>query len=153
MTAALLAVALTAAAADPNVIERGAASDPPSLDPNLGTGTPASPILSDLVEGLVVRGAAGEPVPGCAESWRISDDRLTYTFSLREGLAWSDGKALNAEDFVYSFRRLIDPATGARGAGLFFLIDGARAIARGQQPPETLGVSAPDAGTSSGDGR
>ncbi len=136
-----------ATAADPNVIERGAASDPPSLDPNLGTGTPASPILSDLVEGLVVRGRAGEPVPGCAESWAISDDRLTYRFRLRDGLLWSDGKPLNAEDFVYSFRRLIDPATGARGAGLFFVIEGARAVARGQQPPDTLGVSAPDART------
>lgn len=144
---ALLLVTAMATAADPNVIERGAASDPPSLDPNLGTGTPASPILSDLVEGLVVRGAAGEPVPGCAEAWEISDDRLTYRFTLRDGLAWSDGRALTADDFVYSFRRLIDPATGARGAGLFFLIEGARAIARGQQAPDTLGVSAPDSRT------
>jgi len=143
----LLFVAAAVTAAEPNAIERGAASDPPSLDPTLGTGTPASPILSDLVEGLVVRGAAGEPVPGCAESWTVSDDRLTYTFALREGLLWSDGKPLTAEDFVYSFRRLIDPATGARGAGLFFLVDGARDIALGRQPPDTLGVSAPDSRT------
>ncbi len=133
-----------ALAADPNVIERGATTDPPSLDPNLGTGTPAAPVLSDLVEGLVVRGREGEPVPGCATSWTTSDDGLTYRFTLREELYWSDGRPLVAEDFVYSFRRLIDPATGARAAGLYFLIDGARSIARGEQPPENLGVSAPD---------
>ncbi len=131
-------------AANPQAIERGASIDPPSLDPNRGSGTPASPVLSDLVEGLVVRGAAGQPVPGCAESWRLSDDRLTYTFTLRPGLRWSDGRSLTADDFVYSFRRLLDPATGARSAGLFFLIDGAVPVARGQQPPESLGVSAPD---------
>lgn len=135
------------ALAEPVVIQRGASIDPPSLDPNLGTSGPASPVLSDLVEGLVIRGRRGEPVPGCAESWTVSEDGLTYTFLLRDQLKWSDGTPLTAEDFVYSFRRLLDPATGAPAAGLFFVIEGGQAIARREQPPETLGVSAPDART------
>lgn len=145
----LILIALTAgvALAEPTVIQRGASIDPPSLDPNLGTSGPASPVLSDLVEGLVIRGRRGEPVPGCAESWTVSDDGLTYTFQLREGLKWSDGAPLTADDFVYSFRRLLDPATGAPAAGLFFIIEGGQAVARKERAPETLGVSAPDPGT------
>lgn len=141
-------VGLTATAvADPAVIQRGTSIDPPSLDPNLGTAGPAGPVLSDLVEGLVIRGRQGEPIPGCAESWTVSDDGLTYTFRLRDGLKWSDGKALTAEDFVYSFRRLMDPATGARAAGLFFMIENGQAIVRKEAAAETLGVAAPDSRT------
>jgi oligopeptide transport system substrate-binding protein len=143
----LCIVAAALSAADPLIIQRGASIDPPSLDPSLGTGGPAGPILSDLVEGLVIRGRRGEPVPGCAESWTVSEDGLTYTFRLREGLQWSDGRPLTAEDFVYSFRRLLDPATGAPAAGLFFVIQGGQALARGEQARDTLGVSAPDART------
>ena len=143
----LIALGVVQPAPGANIIQRGAAADPPSLDPTLGTSTTASPVLSDLVEGLVIRGPAGAPAPGCAESWTLSDDRLTYRFTLREGLTWSDGVALTAEDFVYSFRRLMDPATAARSAGLFFLIDGAIEVARGERPPETLAVSAPDSRT------
>jgi oligopeptide transport system substrate-binding protein len=147
-TLGLLSLASWFALADgPVVIQRGASIDPPSLDPNLGTSGPASPVLSDLVEGLVIRGRRGEPVPGCAESWTISDDGLSYRFTLREGLRWSDGKPLTAEDFVYSFQRLVDPATGARAAGLFFVIEGAQAIVRKERAPDTLGVSAPDSRT------
>ena len=141
---ALLNLAAGLAMAEPAVIQRGAAFDPPSLDPNRGTATAAGPILSDLVEGLVGRGNTGYPVPGCAESWTVSDDGLTYTFMLRDGLQWSDGKALTADDFVYSLQRLVDPATAAPAAGLFFIIKGGQAIARKQAPPASLGVSAPD---------
>lgn len=128
-------------------IYRGAGGDPPSLDPALGSASIAAPILSDLVEGLVVRGARGEPVPGCAESWTVSEDGLVYRFRLRAGLEWSDGRPLAAEDFVYSFRRLVDPATAAPAAGLFLVLDGARAIVAREASPDTLGVSAPDART------
>ncbi len=143
----LITLAASFAVAEPTVIQRGSSIDPPSLDPNLGTSRPANPVLSDLVEGLVIRGRRGEPVPGCAESWAVSDDGLTYTFRLRAGLKWSDGTSLTADDFVYSFRRLLDPATGARAAGLFFIIEGGQAIARKEREPTTLGVSAPDPAT------
>ena len=86
-------------------------------------------------------------MPGSAESWEVSEDRRTWTFRLRPGLKWSDGTALTADDFVYSFRRLVTPDTRALGAGVFFFIENAAEIYAGKALPETLGVSAPDART------
>ena len=107
----------------------------------------AAPALSDMVEGLVIRGPSKQPEPGCAESWTVSPDRLTWTFQLRAGLQWSDGRPLTADDFVYSYRRLLDPATGASNAGLFLALRNARKIVQRQLPPDALGVRAPDART------
>jgi oligopeptide transport system substrate-binding protein len=104
----------------------------------------AAPMLSDMVEGLVSRTPAIRPAPGAAESWTVSPDGLTYTFRLRPGLRWSDGTPLTADDFVYSYRRLLDPATAATTAGLFLMIENAREVTRRAQPPEALGVAAPD---------
>ena len=56
--------------------------------------------------------SAGE-IPGNAEKWELSEDGLTYTFHLRPNLKWSDGSALNAHDFVYSWLRVITPETGS----------------------------------------
>ncbi len=144
IAAVLLAVAAPVAAVERNALHRTSGAEPPSLDPTLGSGTMAAPLLSDLVEGLVARTPAIKPAPGAAESWTVSDDGLTYTFRLRPGLRWSDGTPLTAEDFVYSYRRLLDPATGAPSAGLFLMLANAREITRKVQPPESLGVSAPD---------
>jgi oligopeptide transport system substrate-binding protein len=134
----------SALAATPGALHRTSGAEPPSLDPSLGSGTMAAPMLSDMVEGLVARTPAIRPAPGAAESWTVSPDGLTYTFRLRPELRWSDGTPLTAEDFVYSYRRLLDPATAATTAGLFLMIENARAITQRAQPPETLGVSAPD---------
>ena len=143
---ALLALFLASAplAAAPSAIHRTAMAEPPSLDPTLGSAGPAAPVLSDIVEGLVARTPAIKPAPACAESWTTSADNRTWTFRLRPGLRWSDGTALTSEDFVYSYRRLLTPATAAQSAGLFFVIKNARAIATGGAAPETLGVTAPD---------
>lgn len=148
-SAALLLAVLAAAgpALAATAIHRTSGAEPPSLDPTTGSATLAAPILSDLVEGLLSRTPTATPAPGCAESWSVSDDRLTWTFRLREGLKWSDGTPLTAEDFAWSFRRLIDPASAAPSAGLFFIIKNARAVAQGKAAPEALGVRAPDART------
>jgi oligopeptide transport system substrate-binding protein len=135
---------LAAALAEPVVLHRGTAAEPPSLDPTIGSGSLAAPIIADLFSGLLDRGPDGALVPGSAESWAISDDGKTYTFQLREGLKWSDGRDLTAEDFVYSYRRLADPATGSRIAGVFYPIRNARAVVAGDLPPQDLGLSAPD---------
>lgn len=139
-----IALLATGVMAEPGVLHRSAAADPPSLDPNLGSGTLAAPILSDLVEGLITRDRQSRPVPGAASSWTTSEDGLTWTFTLREGMRWSDDTPLNAEDFVYSFRRLLNPQTASPAAGLFLLIENAPAVFRGEAPVESLGVSAPD---------
>lgn len=146
LLAALLAVAPGAGAA-PMVLHHGTSADPPSIDPSIGAGSLAAPILSDLVMGLLTRDADSNPVPGSAESWEVSADRRTWTFRLRPNLKWSDGTPLTADDFVYSFRRLMNPATRALGAGAFFFIENAAEIYAGKAPPESLGVTAPDART------
>ncbi|MDP2323787.1 MAG: peptide ABC transporter substrate-binding protein [Gammaproteobacteria bacterium] len=143
----LLALLFAVPAAATTSIHRTAGAEPPSLDPSLGSGTMAGPALSDMVEGLVIRGPSKQPEPGCAERWAVSPDRLTWTFHLRPGLQWSDGRPLTADDFVYSYRRLLDPATGASNAGLFLAIRNARKIIQRQLPPDSLGVHAPDART------
>jgi oligopeptide transport system substrate-binding protein len=144
VAAGLLWLAAAAFAASPGALHRTSGAEPPSLDPTLGSGTMAAPMLSDMVEGLVARTPAIRPAPGAAESWEISADGLTYTFRLREGLKWSDGTPLTADDFVYSYRRLLDPATAATTAGLFLMIENAPEITQKAKPPESLGAAAPD---------
>lgn len=139
----LLIVASTSAGAG-TVLRRGTAADAPTLDPVVAAGTLSAPIINDLFEGLLGKDAALKPIPGSAESWTVSPDGRTYTFRLRPDLLWSDGVPLTAEDFVYSYRRLVTPEVAAPIAGQFYLLENARDIVAGKLPPEKLGVSAPD---------
>lgn len=127
-------------------LQIGNASEPATLDPHLSTGTWEDRIQSDLLIGLSQSDPAGKPIPGMAESWDISPDGLTWTFHLRKAV-WSDGVPVTADDFVYSFRRLLDPKTGSEYASVFFLVKGAQAVHEGTAKPETLGVHAIDART------
>jgi oligopeptide transport system substrate-binding protein len=128
-------------------LNRVSSAEPNSLDPHIATGNTASSILYDLFVGLTTFDAAGKLIPGAAESWTISKDGLTYTFKLRPGLKWSDGSALTSEDFVYSVRRAVAPATASRFASFFYPIKNARRALKGEVPPEQVGVEAPDAVT------
>ena len=91
----------------------GNSGEPQTLDPHRYNLRLEETILTDLFLGLTTFNARGEIVPGAALSWSTSEDGLRWTFKLREGLKWSDGQPLTAADFVYSFRRLLDPATAA----------------------------------------
>ena len=128
----------------PDFLRRGISAEPESLDPHLARSVPAAKVLGDLFEGLLTLGPDGSLQPGAAAGWETADDGLTWTFRLREGLRWSNGDPLTAEDFVWSFRRLVDPATGAFYASNLAPLAGAGAIIAGDAPPETLGVDAPD---------
>lgn len=132
------------AGAAEQVLRRGTAAEPPSIDPSIAAGTLAAPILADLFEGLVGKDAASRPVPGSAERWTVSEDGLRYLFQLRPGLRWSDGTVLTAEDFVWSFQRIMDPATASPLAGVFLLVENAPEVLAGRLPPDALGVAAPD---------
>lgn len=92
------------------VFENG--TDVQTLDPALMTGQPEHRIANAIFEGLSSRGPRGEIMPGVAESWEVSDDGLRYTFHLRE-CRWSDGSPVTAHDFLYSWKRALDPAMGA----------------------------------------
>ncbi len=116
-----------------------------SLDPHAATGVPEGRVIRALFEGLVVRDPLTlAPAPGCAESWSISPDVKRYTFTLRETARWSNGDPLRAEDFVWSWTRLLAPQTGAEYAAQLWCIEGARDFAEGRAGAEGLGLRALD---------
>ena len=133
------------------VLKRGIGSTIGTLDPQVNFLAYEAWIQDDMYEGLVTPGADGEPIPGAAEKWDISDDGLTYTFHLRDGLKWSDGSPLAAQAFVDSVARTLDPATASEKNYIFsstISIAGAAdymsADNKGPRDPKTLGISAPD---------
>jgi len=127
-----------------STLHRGLASDPESVDPHKSRSTQAAEVLRDIGEGLLSYSATGELVGGVADEWAVSDDGLTYTFHLRDDARWSNGDRVTAEHFVFSFRRLVDPATAAFYAQMLGSIVNVQAIVTGEKPPSDLGVSAVD---------
>ncbi|GAA4219353.1 oligopeptide transport system substrate-binding protein [Sagittula marina] len=117
-----------------------------SLDPQLLEGVDSSTVARDLFEGLYNLDAKGDIVPGVALSHEVSDDNLTYTFTLRDDAKWSDGKPVTAGDFVYAWKRAVAPETASPYAWYMELmsIDGAADIIAGEADPDTLAVKALD---------
>jgi oligopeptide transport system substrate-binding protein len=96
-------------------------TEPKSLDPELTTGEPEHVLAQALFEGLTrLDGKTLKPAPGVAESWELSPDGTVYTFKLRANARWSDGRPVTAEDFVYSWKRVLEPAVGAEWAYMLF---------------------------------
>ncbi len=120
----------------------GLGGEPSTLDPHRYNLRIEETVLTDLFEGLVTFAADGSVAPGVAESWQTSDDGLTWQFNLRRDARWSDGHPVTAEDFVYAFRRLLNPATAASLAYFMYPLANAREIATGEAEPHTLGVQA-----------
>jgi oligopeptide transport system substrate-binding protein len=143
-----LLLALLGCSPSPHVgnmaLNRAIGPEPETLDPQLARTTQSHTVLRDLFEGLLRYSAAGDLVGGAAERWDVSDDGLRYTFWLRPEGRWSNGTAVVAEDFVYSFRRLVDPKTAAFYTETLINVENAAAIIAGKQAPETLGVVATD---------
>ncbi|GAB4522893.1 MAG: peptide ABC transporter substrate-binding protein [Parvularculaceae bacterium] len=125
-------------------MRRSSAAYPATLDPHLVTTTWERDIIAEMFEGLMTLSAAGKPAPGAASEYAVSEDGLTYTFKLRNGLVWSDGEPLTAEDFVYSFRRALNPVTASPYASILFPLLNGEDISLGRAPPTSLGVSAID---------
>ncbi|MDH3534062.1 MAG: ABC transporter substrate-binding protein, partial [Gammaproteobacteria bacterium] len=125
-----------------STLNRGLSSDPESLDPHKMRSVQAGEVLRDIGEGLASYSATGELVAGAAESWNVSDDGLTYTFTIRPEARWSNGDAVTAEDFVFSLRRLVDPATASFNAHMIADVVNAAAISSGDMTPDALAVEA-----------
>jgi oligopeptide transport system substrate-binding protein len=139
-----------AKAARAGILLRGNGTEPESLDPHLVRGAAEWTILAALCEGLTVLDPQTQtPAPGLAARWDISPDGLRYTFHLRDGLRWSDGEPLTAQDIVWSAHRLIQPALGSSHVedSLIF-VRGVRAYVAGQETDlAQVGIQAPDAAT------
>lgn len=89
------------------------ASEPDHIDPALNSTVDGGCLAVNSFEGLMRYNAKGELEPACAESYEVSEDGLTYTFTMRDGLKWSNGAALDAKDFEYAWKRLANPDTAA----------------------------------------
>ena len=87
--------------------------DVESIDPALNSAVDGANYILFAFDNLLKMDKDGKVVPGLAEKYEVSDDQLTWTFHLRDGLKWSDGSALTADDFVYSWQRLVDPNVAA----------------------------------------
>ncbi|WP_286876877.1 MULTISPECIES: peptide ABC transporter substrate-binding protein [Pantoea] len=132
--------------ASQQAIVRHIKDEPASLDPMKAVGLPEIQVMRDLFEGLTSQDAKGQIVPGVAESWSSNDNKI-WLFTLRKDARWSDGSPVTAQDFVYSWQRLVDPKNSSPFAWFAALsgIENAEAITKGSMSPEKLGVTATDA--------
>lgn len=127
------------------------ASEPQSIDPALSTAVDSAIMINHFFEGLAKRVDDGtgkaKLVGGQAENWdkKVNDDgTVTYTFHLRDGIKWSDGKPVTAKDFEYSWQRLANPATAADYTYMIEMVKGYDAVANKGADPSTLAVKALD---------
>ncbi len=132
----------TARRADSRHLLRHVEDSPRTLDPALNTDVPTQNVIDDLFEGLTRLDAAGKVIPAVATRWTESDDGLTWNFELRRDARWSNGDAVTAHDFVYAWRRLVDPATRSQSVQQVASLVSALAIASGEAPLDSLGVVA-----------
>ena len=122
---------------------RGNAGEPKSVDPHRATGTWENHIIGDMFLGLYTEAADASPIFGAAESAETSPDGLKWTFKIRPH-TWSDGKPVTSNDFVFAYRRILDPKFAAEYRELLYPIKNAVQVSLGQMPVSKLGVSAPD---------
>ncbi|SCC05122.1 peptide ABC transporter substrate-binding protein [Kosakonia oryziphila] len=134
--------------AETQEVVRHLKDEPASLDPAKAVGLPEIQVLRDLFEGLVNQDEKGNIIPGVASKWQSNDNRI-WIFTLRDNARWSDGSPVTAEDFVYSWQRLVDPKTTSPFASFAALagVANAQDITGGKATPDKLGVSAVDAHT------
>lgn len=134
------------AADDDKTITVSVINDLNTMDSGLATDEVSFDMISLCESGLVQRDASGETGPDLAESWDVSDDQLTWTFHLRDGIVWSDGTPVTAADFVYGWTRIVDPAVGSEYS---YIMDSlhvlnAADVNSGAMPTSEFGVEAPD---------
>ena len=120
-------------------------NEPDGIDPNVTNNSFAVPFLVNCFEGLVTYDEKGEVVAGNAESWESNDDLTVYTFHLRDGLKWSDGSDLTANDYVYSALRVLTPATAGQYVNMISdYVVNAEEFYNGTASAEDVGIKAVD---------
>lgn len=132
-----------------NTLTYNNGAEPEAIDPGVISGQPDGRVARTLFEGLTTPDPRTlEPLPGQAYRWEVGAEGRTYTFHLRPGLQWSDGTRLTAEDFRWSWIRVLRPETASRYAGLLYVLENGEAFNKGRIRDERqVGVQAPDDST------
>lgn len=117
-------------------------SEPPSLHPQLATDTTSGAILQNTFEGLTTL-VDGKPVLAAAEDYKVSDDLLTYTFTLRDA-QWSNGEKVTAEDFAFAWKWALNPENTSEYSTILYPIKGAEAYNNGAGTAEEVGINVID---------
>lgn len=118
--------------------------DPETLDPTLNTSAGAGSIIDNAFEGLMRLDENEKAIPGVAEKMEVSDDQLVYTFTLRKDAKWSDGEAVTAKDFEYSWVRALTKDTAAEYNYQLFYIKNGEKFYNGEASREDLGIEVVD---------
>lgn len=126
------------------VIDVHVGPEPNTIDPTLNTAVDGGTLINHAFEGLMKINDKGEVVNAQAADVKVSDDNLVYTFTIRDDAKWSDGEPVTAENFVYSWRRSVDPATGSEYNYMLDMVLNANEIMEGAKDPSELGVKAID---------
>lgn len=118
---------------------------PETIDPACNSASDSANMIIHMFEGLMKFDQNNNVVEGLASSFEVSEDGCTYTYHLRDGLKWSDGSDLTADDFVYSWKRIVDPLTAAPYSNLLNVVEGFKEAEAGDI--DALQVEAPDKNT------
>ncbi|ATF10981.1 peptide ABC transporter substrate-binding protein [Brevibacillus sp. HB1.4B] len=129
--------------AKPQLFRANIMSEPATADPGLAKDATAGAIVRATFDGLTRFDANAKPVNSVASDVKISDDKLVYTFTLRDS-KWSNGDPVTAHDFVYAWKRALGKTFGAEYAYQLYYIKNAQLIHKGQAKPDELGAKAID---------
>lgn len=129
---------------DEKVLYLNNGEEPTSFNPPIGFNAVSWNALNNLMEGLTRLGKNHEPEAAAAENWEVSDDGKVYTFFIREDAKWSNGDDLTASDFVYAWKRLLDPETASGAAFLGYFIEGGEAFNTEKGTADDVKVEAVD---------
>ncbi|NSB12208.1 peptide ABC transporter substrate-binding protein [Clostridium beijerinckii] len=135
------------AAASKQEITYNLGADPRTLDPALCTDTTGTTVLANAFSGLAELDENEKAIPGQAEKWDVSDDKLTYTFHLKKDLKWSNGDPVKASDYEYEWKRLLNPETASEYAYALYYLKGGEAYNKGKGSADAVGVKATDDNT------
>jgi len=118
--------------------------EPATIDPAKNSAVDGATLINHAFEGLMKLDKDNKIVEGQAAKYEVNKDETVYTFTLREGIKWSDGETVKAEDFVYAWQRLVDPKTGADYNYMIDMVKNANEIMTGKKKPKELGIKALD---------
>jgi dipeptide transport system substrate-binding protein len=130
--------------AKPKILVYNNNKEPTSIDPPIGFDQVSYDVVNNAFEGLTRLGKNQTPEPAMAKEWKISADGKKYTFTLRDGIKWSNGDPVTAGDFEYAWKRLLDPKTASDAAFLAYPIEGAAAYNSGKGSADDVKIKAVD---------